>query len=61
MFEKLLKLKALMMTESGMMEAEERHQIMIDILYHLFDEENAPEWREYLDDFLNKHYGSKQL
>lgn len=61
MFEKLLKLKALMMTESGMMEAEERHQIMIDILYHLFDEENAPEWREYLDAFLNKHYGSKQL
>ena len=61
MFEKLLKLKGLMMTESGRMEAEERHQIMIDILYHLFDEENAPEWREYLDDFLNKHYGSKQL
>lgn len=61
MFEKLLKLKGLMMTESGMMEAKERHQIMIDILYHLFDEENAPEWREYLDAFLNKHYGSKQL
>ena len=61
MFEKLLKLKGLMMTESGRMEAEERHQIMIDILYHLFDEENAPEWREYLDAFLNKHYGSKQL
>ena len=61
MFEKLLKLKGLMMTESGRMEAEERHQIMIDILYHLFDEENAPEWRDYLDAFLNKHYGSKQL
>lgn len=59
MFEKLLKLKGLMMTESGKEEAEERHQIMVDMLYHLFDEENAPEWKDYLDNFLDKHYGSK--
>ena len=45
-FEKILKLKDLMMTESGKQEAQERHQIIVDILYHLFEEENAPEWTE---------------
>lgn len=47
-FEKILKLKDLMMTESGKQEAQERHQIIVDILYHLFEEENTPEWTEYL-------------
>ncbi len=47
-FEKILKLKDLMMTESGKKEAQERHQIIVDILYHLFEEENTPEWTEYL-------------
>jgi hypothetical protein cdiviTM7_00195 len=41
-FEKILKLKDLMMTESGKQEAQERHQIIVDILYHLFEEENTP-------------------
>ena len=58
-FEKILRLKNLMMTESGKEEAKERHQIIIDVLYHIFDEENAPEWREYLDKFLNENYGGK--
>lgn len=55
-FEKILKLKGLMLTESGKEEAEERHQIIVDILYHLFDEEDTPDWKEYLDNFLSKNY-----
>ena len=59
-FEKILKLKNLMMTESGKEEAQERHQIVVDILHHIFDEENAPEWQEYLDNFLSTNYGQKK-
>ena len=51
-FEKILKLKDIMMTESGKQEAQERHQIIVDILYHLFEEENTPEWTEYLNEYL---------
>ena len=53
-FEKILKLKDLMLTESGKKEAQERHQIVVDILYHLFEEENVPEWTQYLNEYLNK-------
>lgn len=56
MFEKILKLKKLMFTESGKIEIEKRHQITIDILYQLFEEENAPEWTEYLDNFIKENY-----
>ncbi len=52
LFEKILKLKNLMLTVSGKKEAESRHQIIVDFLYHLFEEENAPEWTEYLDNYL---------
>lgn len=51
-FEKLLKLKNLMLTESGKSEAESRHNIIIEFLRHLFDEENAPEWQTYMDNYL---------
>ncbi len=51
-FEKILKLKDLMLTTSGKEEAKNRHQIIVDFLYHLFDEENTPEWKEYLDNYL---------
>lgn len=54
MFEKILKLKDLMLTESGKEESKNRHQIIVDFLYHLFDEEVAPEWTKYLDNYLNK-------
>ncbi len=54
MFEKILKLKDLMLTESGKEEAKSRHRIIVDFLYHLFDEENVPEWTEYLNEFLNR-------
>ncbi|MEE3342595.1 MAG: HD domain-containing protein [Bacilli bacterium] len=53
-FDKLLKLKDLMLTASGKEESINRHQIIVDFLYHLFDEENAPEWVEYLDNYLKK-------
>lgn len=54
MFEKILKLKNLMITDSGKEEAKERHQIIVDFLYHLFNEENAPEWTKYLDEYLKR-------
>ncbi len=53
-FEKILKLKDLMLTESGTEEAKSRHQIIVDFLYHLFNEENAPEWTEYLNNYLKQ-------
>lgn len=51
-FEKILKLKDLMLTDSGKEESKNRHQIVIDFLYHLFNEENAPEWTKYLNNYL---------
>jgi len=51
-FEKLLKLNGLMMTESGKKEAGKRQQIKIDFLQSFFEEENVPEWTQYLDNFL---------
>ena len=51
-FEKILKLKNLMLTKSGKEEAKSRHQIIVDFLYHLFDEENVPEWTRYLNEYL---------
>lgn len=53
-FEKILKLKNLMLTESGREEATSRHQIIVDFLYHLFDEEDTPEWAEYLDKYMKE-------
>lgn len=43
--EKVLKLKDLMMTNAGK-EAKGRHQIVVDVLYHFFDEEEVPEWKK---------------
>lgn len=54
MFEKILKLKGLMLTESGKKEAKERHNIIIEFLYHLFNEDDAQEWIIYLEKYL-KH------
>lgn len=52
-FEKILKLKDLMMTESGKKESSGRYQIIVDVLYQLFDEENALDWKIYLDNYLS--------
>lgn len=54
MFEKLFKLKGLMLTNSGKQEAIKRHDTMVDFLYELLDEEEAIEWKEYLDKYLSE-------
>lgn len=56
MFEKILKLKNLMLTDAGKQEAKNRHQIVVDFLYNLFNEEDAPEWIEYLEKYLDNNY-----
>lgn len=53
-FEKALRLKKFMFTSSGKEEATYREKITIDFLYHLFDEEDAKDWKEYLDNFLKE-------
>ncbi|MBB1523984.1 hypothetical protein HG468_003035 [Candidatus Saccharibacteria bacterium] len=53
-FEKLLKLKGLMLTEPGRIEAKNRQQIMVDFLSHYFREKNAPEWSEFLEEYLRR-------
>lgn len=53
-FEKILRLKDLMLTEPGKEEALNRHQIVVDFLYHFFLEENAYEWVEYLDNYQKR-------
>lgn len=56
-FEKLLKLKNMMLTEPGRQEAKVRHQYMVDFLHTYFKDENAPEWSAFLDDYLNREDG----
>lgn len=53
-FEKLLKLKGLMLTKSGQEEAVTRHNFMVSFLRQLFIEENAEEWNLFLDEYLEK-------
>lgn len=53
-FEKLLKLKNMMLTDSGKEEAKARHQIMVDFLYHLFEEDNANEWIAYFNQYQRR-------
>jgi len=53
-FEKVLKLKDLMLTEPGKNEAIKRHNSMVEFLYRFFEDENVPEWTLYLDNYLKK-------
>lgn len=53
-FEKILKLKDLMLTDSGLKEAIKRHEIIVQFLYNYFEEENVFEWTLYLDKYLKK-------
>lgn len=53
-FEKLLKLKDLMLTKSGQDEALIRHEFMIDFLDEYFNEINNYEWKDYLKRYLKK-------
>jgi uncharacterized protein len=52
-FDKLLKLKDLMMTEPGKKEAIIRHQYLIDFLNQFFREEHASAWIKYLSAITN--------
>lgn len=54
-FEKLLKLKNMMLTKSGKNEAQIRHQFIVNFLYQYFKEENAYDWIEYLNQFLKNN------
>ena len=51
-FEKLLKLKDLMLTKNAKEEALIRHQFMVDFLREYFRELNQRDWLLYLEDYL---------
>lgn len=51
-FEVLFKYKNIMLTESGKKEAVTRHQYMIEFLYNYFQEEDAIEWIDYLNNHV---------
>ena len=50
-FEKLLKLKDLMLTDKGKDEALRRYNFIVSFLKEYFYEENVPEWQDYLDKY----------
>lgn len=51
-FEKLLKLKDLMLTEKGKKESIRRYNFIIDFLNEYFYEEDVSVWQEYLNDYI---------
>lgn len=53
-FDKLLKLKDLMMTDAAKKEAQHRHLFMVLFLKELFMEHNQKAWLDYLDAYLKK-------
>ena len=53
-FEKLLKLKSMMLTNKGKEMAIKRHNIIVEFLYNFFEEENLTDWKIYLDKYLKK-------
>lgn len=53
-FEKILKLKALMMTKAGQIEAFARHEFVVEFLRNIFWEEKAYDWINYLNDYEKK-------
>lgn len=59
-FEKLLKLKNMMFTQSGRQEAEKRHKIMVDFLFAFFREQKLDNWLNYLQEF-EKQNSVKEL
>ena len=59
-FEKLLKLKYMMFTQSGKQEAEKRHKIMVDFLFAFFREQKLDNWLNYLQEF-EKQNSIKEL
>ena len=59
-FEKLLKLKNMMFTQSGRQEAEKRHKSMVDFLSAFFREQKLDNWLNYLQEF-EKQNSIKEL
>jgi uncharacterized protein len=55
-FDKLLKLKDLMMTEPGKKEALLRHTYLVDFLKQFFKEERADAWITFLNTFLKEKH-----
>jgi HD superfamily phosphodiesterase len=55
-FDKLLKLKDLMMTAPGKKEAELRHTYLVDFLKQFFKEEQADAWLRFLNTFLKEKH-----
>ena len=53
-FEKLLKIKEMMLTPEGFAEAEKRHKLMVDFLYGFFAEQGLDDWNAFLSDFEAK-------
>ena len=53
-FDKLLRIPAILMTDSGRREGEKRKMIMVSFLRELFQEEDSQEWRKYLNAFEDK-------
>ena len=54
LFEKILKLKAFMLTEYGKKEATKRTDFIINFLKEYFYEEDVPEWIDYLNNYIEK-------
>jgi len=55
-FEKILKLKKYILTESGKQEIERRHNFTVDFLMQIFQEEDAKDWQDYLTNYLKENY-----
>lgn len=53
-FEKLLKLKDLMLTDNAKKEALIRHEFMLEFLNEYFEELNLTDWQIYLEKYLEK-------
>ena len=53
-FEKILRLKDLMLTEKGKKEAIRRYDFLVNFLSEYFYEEDVPNWQEYLDNYTRK-------
>lgn len=54
-FDKLLKIKNLMMTSSGKKEALIRHEFMVTFLREFFREEDIPKWKDFLENYLKEN------
>lgn len=50
-FDKLLKIPSILMTDAGKKEGTKRRTIMVDFLRNLFQESDARDWLDYLEEF----------